>query len=51
MEYELKNNLIGIVRDNYTVAGKTKGLAVNLIDSKTGNTLGSYTPDFGLRLN
>ena len=51
MEYELKNNLIGIVRDFYTVSGKTKGLTVSIIESKTGNNIGSYTPDFGLRLN
>ena len=50
MEYELKNNLIGIVRDFYTVSGKTKGLMVAIIDSKTGNNIGSYTPDFGLRV-
>jgi hypothetical protein len=51
MQYELKNNLIGIVRDFYTVSGKTKGLTVSIIESKTGNNLGFYTPDFGLRLN
>lgn len=51
MDYELKNNFIGMVCDYYTVSGKTKGRMVLILDSKTGNGIGSYTPDFGLRLN
>ncbi len=51
MDYEFKNNLIGIVCDYYTISRKTKVRMVFILDSKTGNGIGSYTPDFGLRLN
>lgn len=51
MDYDVKNNLIEIVLDYYTVSGKTKGLMVVIKDSKTGRGLGTYLPELGLSLN
>jgi hypothetical protein len=51
LDFDMKQNLAGVVFDYYRISGEAKGGHVTIKDSKTGKRIGSYSPSLGLDLD